>query len=1137
MPASFSVINTVTGSAFGIDATAGLNPVFTISNDPILPGTGSVQLPTGTTGQRLLRLGAMRLNTTTGLFECSVDGASWVSLAVGGGGIASITGTANQIGVTAGANPIVSIASNPILPGTGGATLPTGSTGQRAGAAGTIRYNSTTGLVEFTNNGVGWLSIPGATLPTTDKAVARFDGVAGQLQNSLAILSDAGALSGLTQLDVDNLRLDLNTISATNAAGDILLLGNTTGVVEISSNATKAGTLRFREPVGGGVNFITFQAPVMAGDTAYQWWPAYPTVSGQITTSTNAGVMTWTTATYPATTTINRILYSSAANTITDLATANSASLVTTSAGVPVFSGSLADGQIIIGATGGTPAAASLTAGTGITITPGANSISLSVTGGAAVTSVSGTANRITSTGGTTPVIDISAAYVGQASLVTVGALTTGSLAAGFTPVTVPIGGTGNTTFTAYSVICAGTTATGAFQNVTGVGTANFVLTSNGAGALPTWQAVGSGGTAVTSIAGAANQITASSSTGAVTLSISNNAILPGTGGVTLPTGNTAARAGAAGTIRYNSQTALAELTNDGATWSAINTATSSVDTVSGTANRITSTGGNNPVIDISGSYVGQASLTTVGSLASGSLVAGFTPVTVPLGGTGNTTFTAYSLICAGTTATGTFQNVVGLGASGQVLTSAGAGALPAWQTPTTGTVTSVSGTANRITSSGGATPVIDISAAYVGQTSIVTVGALTTGSLAAGFTPVPLAIGGTNAALTASNGGIFYSTATAGAILAGTATAQQLLMSGASTAPIWSTTTYPTTNAINTLLYASSANIMSALATANSGVLVTSAGGVPSISTTIPATTQANITATGALAAGSLAAGFTPVTVPLGGTGVATLTTAYGVLTAGTTATGPVQTLAALGAAGTVLTSNGAGALPSFQAPSVAGTGGLKSFQILTSGSAATYTRPAGITSILVECLGGGGGGGGMNSTTITSSSAGGGGGGGYSRKYIASAAATYTYTVGASGAGGTAGTNNGSTGGTSSFSTISATGGTGGVGGAGSGTVAAIGGAGSNGGAGSSGDFNEGGQPGYTGLNLASGGLSGFGGASTLGAGAIQIFTAGSSSAGGAALANSGGGGSGASGNGVNANQAGGAGGSGLIVVWEFS
>lgn len=48
-------------------------------------------------------------------------------------------------------------------------------------------------------------------------------------------------------------------------------------------------------------------------------------------------------------------------------------------------------------------------------------------------------------------------------------------------------------------------------------------------------------------------------------------------------------------------------------------------------------------------------------------------------GGTGNTTFTAYAVICAGTTATGVFQNVVGLGAAGTVLTSSGASALPVW--------------------------------------------------------------------------------------------------------------------------------------------------------------------------------------------------------------------------------------------------------------------------------------------------------------------------------------------------------------------------------------------------------------------------------------------------------------------------
>ena len=56
---------------------------------------------------------------------------------------------------------------------------------------------------------------------------------------------------------------------------------------------------------------------------------------------------------------------------------------------------------------------------------------------------------------------------------------------------TIPVtsGGTGLTTTTAYSVVFSGTTATGNFQATAGPGTATHVLTSNGAGALPTFQA------------------------------------------------------------------------------------------------------------------------------------------------------------------------------------------------------------------------------------------------------------------------------------------------------------------------------------------------------------------------------------------------------------------------------------------------------------------------------------------------------------------------------------------------------------------------------------------------------------------------------------------------------------------------
>jgi hypothetical protein len=54
-------------------------------------------------------------------------------------------------------------------------------------------------------------------------------------------------------------------------------------------------------------------------------------------------------------------------------------------------------------------------------------------------------------------------------------------------------GGTGATSQTAYAVLAGGTTSTGAYQSIASVGTAGQILTSNGAGALPTFQAPGGG--------------------------------------------------------------------------------------------------------------------------------------------------------------------------------------------------------------------------------------------------------------------------------------------------------------------------------------------------------------------------------------------------------------------------------------------------------------------------------------------------------------------------------------------------------------------------------------------------------------------------------------------------------------------
>ena len=259
-------------------------------------------------------------------------------------------------------------------------------------------------------------------------------------------------------------------------------------------------------------------------------------------------------------------------------------------------------------------------------------------------------------------------------------------------------------------------------------------------------------------------------------------------------------------------------------------------------------------------------------------------------------------------------------GTSGYVLTSAGASAAPTWSqvsltSSVTGTLPVGNGgtgattfTANGIlygntTSALGVTAAGTTNQVLLGNTGAApSWGAVNLGTAAVTGT-LGLSNGGTNASLTASNGGIIYSTASAMAVLSGTATANQVLLSGSSSAPSWSTATYPATTTVNQLLYSGTANVVSGLATANSSILVTSGAGVPSWSTTLPAHTVT-----------------TSVTVPLviGGSGTTgtqlTLQTTTGIGTTDAFAfkggNNGATTFATLAAAGLAVTSTGANAL-----------------------------------------------------------------------------------------------------------------------------------------------------------------------------------------------------------------------------------
>ena len=127
-----------------------------------------------------------------------------------------------------------------------------------------------------------------------------------------------------------------------------------------------------------------------------------------------------------------------------------------------------------------------------------------------------------------------------------------------------------------------------------------------------------------------------------------------------------------------------------------------------------------------------------------------------------------------------------------------------------TGAVTiTVTGTSNRISVTGGAglTPTIDISASYVGQNTITTLGTITTGVWTG--TAIAAINGGTGQTVYAVGDILYASTTTALSRLADVAVGSYLRAGGVNTAPLWSTNTLPNTTAANLIWYATGTNVI----------------------------------------------------------------------------------------------------------------------------------------------------------------------------------------------------------------------------------------------------------------------------------------------------------------------------------------
>ena len=269
------------------------------------------------------------------------------------------------------------------------------------------------------------------------------------------------------------------------------------------------------------------------------------------------------------------------------------------------------------------------------------------------------------------------------------------------------------------------------------------------------------------------------------------------------------------------------------------------------------------------GTYVFQPQITLANGGTSASLVAsngGIFYSTASAGAILSGTATANQVLLSGATAAPSWSNATYPVSTSinQILYSSAANVIAGLATGN-----------NSILATGGTgIPVITSTIPSAVQLNITSVGTVTAGTWQA--TPVALLYGGTNAALTASNGGIFYSTATAGAILSGTATASLPLLSGSTAAPTWATVSHPTSATSGGVAYFSSTTVMasSGLLTANAIVLGGGAGAAPTTLGSLGTTTtvlHGNAAGAPTFGAISLTADVSGILPPAnGGTGVA---------------------------------------------------------------------------------------------------------------------------------------------------------------------------------------------------------------------------------------------------------------------------
>ena len=243
------------------------NPTVSLATNPVLPGTEGATLPLGTTGQRPVspNTGLIRYNQTTGRFEGY--GTSWQSFGSGNGSVTNVSGTSEQITVINNSTtPVVGLASNPVIPGTSGMTVPKGTTAERTPTPqdGLLRYNSQIGLFEgyangawdqFTTGGSGVTSV-GLALPSEFSVSGSPITSAGTLTGAWAVQTTNKVFASpdgstgtptfraLANDDLPNSGVTANTYGSSTQVPVIAV--NSKGVITGVTLSTIVGTLNYQ---------------------------------------------------------------------------------------------------------------------------------------------------------------------------------------------------------------------------------------------------------------------------------------------------------------------------------------------------------------------------------------------------------------------------------------------------------------------------------------------------------------------------------------------------------------------------------------------------------------------------------------------------------------------------------------------------------------------------------------------------------------------------------------------------------------------------------------------------------------------------------------------------------------------------